>query len=527
MKRWMWTLAVVCAAAVFPVIGCDDDTSSNPDDGGRDEVGETTGETETADGADADVEEAIEDAPGEEVVDPCGTGVCPNDPVDGPVGMPCVDDTYCEPGFDCWTERVDVFNGEEYISWAGGYCLIWGFEDAGCDPDVTEDCPRGSACTSFGQNDETGQYAYGCVDSCSAASSAGVPWTNNCDCRDGYECSIGGEMCFPGCTNDRECCEVWHDGGGGAADGVRQAGEVTVLPASECTDTCDGCTYTCVREGCPSGDCHVGGPCVHESDCPANARCLDEFGYGADVFPGGVCIQDRCDLSGRECPLGTGCANLGSPGDPFYTCVIPCEAGTEPGDAGYPCRDVGTADVADAGDYACNPVFSADYWFDLTDDTGFCWPGNFGGGTTAFGGSCLEDNECWSPAGLGSCVSLSETPPLFCAASCNDALGQAGFCGGPEGDVDGEPATAVCFSGLCWESCANPNANLGATSTGCTLDNMACYPTSMFGTYIYHGTNSATPAGLCFTPCTNNLWCADMWSIPTTCNVATGVCEAG
>ena len=233
------------------------------------------------------------------------------------------------------------------------------------------------------------------------------------------------------------------------------------------------------------------------------------------------------DVRGREPTLAAVCANRGSPDDLFYTCVIPCEAGTEPDDAGYPCRDVGTAGVADAGDYACNPVFSADYWFDSTDDTGFCWSGNFGSGATALGGACLEDNECWSPAGLGNCVSLSETPPLFCAASCNDALGQAGFCGGPEGGVTGEPATGVCFSGLCWESCENANAPLGATSTGCTLDNMACYPTSMFGTYVYVGTDSTVPAGLCFTPCTNNLWCADMWSIPTTCNVATGVCEAG
>ena len=135
MKRWMWTLAVVCAAAVFPVIGCDDDTSSNPDDGGRYITPDTTGDVETEAGDVEDVAEVLEDAPGEEVTDPCGTGVCPNDPVDGPVGEPCLEDTDCEAGFDCWTERVDVFNGEEYISWAGGYCLVWGFEDAGCDPD--------------------------------------------------------------------------------------------------------------------------------------------------------------------------------------------------------------------------------------------------------------------------------------------------------------------------------------------------------------------------------------------------------
>ena len=131
----------------------------------------------------------------------------------------------------------------------------------------------------MGLDPASGRQAYGCLDSCSVASSSGVPWTNNCDCRTGYECSLGGEFCVPGCSNDRECCEIWHDGDGGADDGMRQAGEITELPPEECTDSCDPCTFACVREGCPGGDCAIGDPCEHESDCPAHGRCLDEYSY--------------------------------------------------------------------------------------------------------------------------------------------------------------------------------------------------------------------------------------------------------
>ena len=535
MKRWALILAVVCAAAAFPIVGCSDDDVT--DDGGHDTPREDTGGDADADG-DADAADADADADDagdvEAEADPCGAATCPNDPTDGPIGEACLEDTDCESGFRCMTESVEVYDGNSYISWLGGYCFTGGYGMAGCDPDITDTCPDGSGCVSFGESETTGETFYGCVDRCSAASSTGNPWTNNCDCRDGYECSLGGEFCFPGCNpanrspdGRTECCQIYHDGVGGARDYARQAGEITQLPESECTDTCDPCKYACIKHGCPGGACRIGDPCVHDANCPANGRCLDEYSYGegdpgVPVFPGGICIQDRCDLNTLECPLGAGCMNLGSSTDPFYACVVPCNSGSEPGDAGYPCRDVGETGVGDAGDYACQPVFSADYWYDSTTEDGFCWPGNFTDGTGALGSSCTVDADCDSPHGLGSCISLSDTPPLFCTAWCNQTSGVAGVCGTA---AAGEVAPGACFSGLCLESCDTPNGTLGAN--GCTLPNMACYATTLFGTGVSVATGTTVPAGVCFTPCVNDTWCSDMWGTAGTCNVTTGVCNLG
>jgi hypothetical protein len=534
MKRWSLILAVACAAAVFPIVGCSDDDVAS-DDGGRDDArdaadADAAAADADADAADADADAADADADGDgETTDPCGPGNCPNDPTDGPIGTVCLEDTDCESGFTCEAETVAVYDGESYINNPGGYCDTWGFGAAGCDPNVADSCPTGSSCIYFGTSPTTGETAYGCMDSCSAASSTGTPWTNNCDCRDGFECSITAEVCFSGCSNNRECCEVWHDGEGGAADGVRQPAEVTLLTADQCTDTCDPCTYACTTNGCPGGDCAVGGPCEYDSACPAMNRCLDEFRYyqtAADgtripYFPGGMCIQDRCDLNGRECPVGSGCYNGGTATDPYYACYIPCNTGSEPGDTAYPCRDAGVVGEPDEGDYACNPVFDpAADWFDGTTEDGFCYPGNFTGGTTAIGDACLIDSDCVSPLGLGVCANSSA--PAFCAVRCNANSGAAGVCGGADA---GGVAVSTCFSGLCWESCDTAGGTLGAN--GCTQAGMACYPLTLFGTYTYVGPGQTKPAGICLPGCTSDTSCSDFWGIAGACNTTTGVCAIG
>lgn len=536
MKRWMLVLAVLGAAAMLPMVGCGDDDDTDTVVDARDDGPADVPDVEAE--AEAEVTPDVEDVPDveaeAEITDPCGATSCPNDPVDGPIGTPCLDDPDCESGFTCSKESIDVYADEQYINDLGGYCMTWGFGPAGCDPDVADSCPRGSGCIYMGENPTTGQLAYGCMDLCSAASSSGVPWTNNCDCRDGYECEISLEMCVSGCSHTRECCEIWHDGEGGAQDYVRQAAEVELLGPDRCTNTCDPCTYGCVNNGCPGGECRIGDPCEHDADCPANAYCISEFRACDDpdefcYFPGGTCLQSRCDLSGRECPTGSGCTDLGNADDPYIVCVVPCEAGTEPGDAGYPCRNTGDAGP-DAGDFACIPIFDPEGdWLDGTDATGFCYyAGNFPGGDTLLGGDCLLDSDCNSPYGLGSCMGFQDplTSPKFCGASCNEpSAEQHSIC--ETDDVVGV-ATGVCWSGMCLEACETPNAPYGAANTGCTLDDMSCWPAEPFLTpgYAYIAEGETAPAGFCFPRCRSDAWCGTLFGttgIP--CDEASGVCD--
>jgi hypothetical protein len=94
------------------------------------------------------------------------------------------------------------------------------------------------------------------------------------------------------------------------------------------------------------------------------------------------------------------------------------------------------------------------------------------------------------------------------------------ICGG--GDPGGV-AGGACWSGFCWDACNDPTASLG--SNDCSQpDDMACYPTSLFGSYVYVGAGLVVPIGICIPRCTGDAWCEAMWSIPMTCDRRTGVC---
>jgi hypothetical protein len=232
-----------------------------------------------------------------------------------------------------------------------------------------------------------------------------------------------------------------------------------------------------------------------------------------------TCTIDACDLDGRECPVGSGCGDLGSPERPSHRCVVPCAAGTEPGSPGYPCRDGGEPGVPDEGDQACRPV-AADFWHDDTAESGYCSShANFADGTGAIGAECSVNDDCASPLGLGSCVSLGLAPPFFCTAFCNAAVARDGSCGEADGTTG--VATGVCLSGLCFASCVVPGGTPG--SNGCPQAGLACYGVAPFGTDVTFAVSATAPVGLCFTACVDDLWCAEVWGRGT-CNSATGVC---
>jgi hypothetical protein len=231
-----------------------------------------------------------------------------------------------------------------------------------------------------------------------------------------------------------------------------------------------------------------------------------------------MCVQEGCNLAGRECPVGSGCADLSGITGPRYACVVPCAAATQPGDAGFRCRDVAPAGPS-AGDYACHPL-PPDHWIDAprTED-GYCWPGNFG--MIVDGPSwrvCIADADCASPFGLGMCLALGGTPG-FCTAACNRAVGLTGACGAA--DPGTGIATGVCAAGFCVQAC-DPTA----MPTGCTGAATACYPIGPFwpGEFSFVVEGATVPAGVCWPRCTDDAWCAHVWVIGT-CDTVTGVCS--
>jgi hypothetical protein len=474
-----------------------------------------------------------EDVPPDDLACP---GVCQTAPTGGEIGAACVSSATCDHAAECLTESVESFNGAMYVDSYGGTCVLYGAGSEGCDPEVPSTCPDGSNCQYMGTG--MGQEYYGCWDSCEPVDTSRNPYEYNCGCRVGYMCDITSNACFSGCSHDRECCERWWDLND---DYARQADEVVVKEG--CTNTCDNgalfedgdptlcqATFACINNG--TAGTEWGDACEGDAWCPADGRCLDGYRYTDDVtgepfFPGGYCIKDACNYVGRGCTdAGGACANLGSSDDPFYACVKPCHFGREITAADYECRS-----TPDAERQACQPAYD-DFWNPAPTDgsDGFCWPPYNPGGAKGIGEVCADDEECVSPFGIGSCLEFTIEPMTpFCGLSCNDtAAVDLALCGGDIDPADpaNNTATGACWSYICWEGCADAAGAAGGPlgANGCSSADNACYPTSMFGTYVKVGTGLTVPIGICVPKCTNDTWCSDFWGMAMACDTASGVC---
>ena len=280
---------------------------------------------------------------------------CPGDPPDGRIGLPCSDCPTAE-GYQCVPPLEQSYGGVQYVMWADGYCLQSDAFTRNCSI-VADNCPAGAKCLPYGR-DAAGTTRYLCFDQCNPVDERGVPWDVNCDCRDGYACEPGAAVCYPGCSNDRECCESWTDLDG---DGQRRDGEVT--PVDGCAGSCDRGTFRCVYQ---SGAGDYWASCTHSSQCGAGTACLaldaDTLaGYctvvgcrvpavAADCEAhGGWCLDStyaqclkRCDprlpLADSGCPERTACHDFGddTDGNPiggcYYACTVAAECGGRPCD---------------------------------------------------------------------------------------------------------------------------------------------------------------------------------------------------
>ncbi|MBI5499386.1 MAG: hypothetical protein HY907_04025 [Deltaproteobacteria bacterium] len=288
---------------------------------------------------------------------------CPGDPADGTIGLPCAACPTAE-GYQCIPPIEQSFDGEEYVSWADGYCFQAEAFTRNCSL-VADNCPEGARCMPYGRGLD-GLPRYICFDECNPLDERGEPWDVNCDCRDGYACEIGAGICLPGCSNDRECCETWEDLD---ADGQRGDGEVAPVPG--CVGHCDRATFRCVYE---SGAGDYWASCTHPSQCADGTACLqlDQAtlsGYctvvGCEVPAlgtacedhGGWCLEStysqclkRCDprvpLADSGCPERTACHDFGddTDGNPIGGCYYVCGA------------------AAQCGGFRCDPVSQGCVW---------------------------------------------------------------------------------------------------------------------------------------------------------------------
>ena len=528
--RWLVTLLVV---ALSGLVACGN--GNDPDEDVTIDVTLDNTDVTTDESTDIPDPEIFTDGMGDPDDDsPCSSPPdCLNAPVDHDrFGQPCISEMDCGSGNRCLTESVMVYDSETYVSWLGGTCALWGADEAGCDPDDPTTCPSGTACVNFGTSG--GSTYYGCVDACKATDTSWNPYDWNCGCREGYACNINLEACLPGCANDRECCEVWED-----LDDDYQRDDGEVYFDDDCTNYCDGddedeypatdcmAIFDCINFGHPDATYHS--ECLFDSDCPADARCLNEVYYYDEeteepYYPGGLCLKDACHLIGRGCEEGDegDCVNLGSTDDPFYACIAGCNTGYGPEDGDLnPCRH-----PTDGVPYTCSP-FDPTRWFPAGTHDGLCFPATVPSSTTPtpMYGACTADEDCASPKGLGNCLELMDKAG-FCSAYCNENLAETGLlCGAAA--TSGDVPPGVCGLGICLASCDTVRGDVGAngcpTDTG--LPNFACYPgDGSYGGEVYLDPAGTAPAGFCLPACESTADCGLLWVGVVSCDTTSGVC---
>jgi hypothetical protein len=406
---------------------------------------------------------------------------------------------------DCVAEASHVYDGLMYVDWPSGYCVDASWT-AGCDPAAPDACPDGARCVHLGLSSCEDRWA--CLDACAPVDEEGVPFAFNACCRPGYRCDRGLGVCLPGCSNDRQCCESWSDADG---DTQRDEGEVSLDGA--CTRTCDTDSFVCSGEGAGT---YVSA-CTIDADCPDEATCLPEGCssiYGPS-FPGGLCIRERCDLGSVDCSVGAGaCVDLAVAGVFTPVCLAACATGTAPGDGAHPCRDAYACVPACEGSWVGSPPAGG--------QDGWCFPANPSTATVdTLYAACSADDECYSPLGLGLC--LTTAGRSRCSIACNASLARDhDLCGAPS--TGGDPAPGACWACRCRRACEDPGSPL--SSDACAASGaLACYPaTGLFGEITCSAT-AAAPAGLCLPACTGVDDCTALWGMPLACDTATGLCE--
>jgi hypothetical protein len=283
-------------------------------------------------------------------------------------------------------------------------------------------------------------------------------------------------------------------------------------------------SFACINEGDPDATWHS--ECLFDSDCPMDGICINDVLFldpatGEPLYPDGVCIKERCELTGRGCgtfeDTGGECVNIATPDDPRYTCFASCVTGYGPEDGDLnPCRH-----RTGAHPYTCKP-HPPETFFPPGGQDGLCVPAMIPTGTpmSMYSSACFVDEDCASPKGLGTCFEVVWRS--FCSAHCDRTLAESqAICGAAPSP--GAVVPGVCNLGLCLPSCDTPRGTLGAN--GCPETFMACYPDDgSYGHVGYFDSAGSSPAGFCIQACTTSTDCETLWGMSTSCDTVSGVC---
>jgi len=398
----------------------------------------------------------------------------------GAFGARCTKAADCMKGLSCDQEVDTSYRADNLpagrtevpsTAYPGGSCTpvpSATFDPNGvksCDPtqpQASQGCGSNGACVVVSVGTDT---EVACRPLCNPASS-----TN--ECGHFYTCDFELRACVEGCQSDDECRIMLIDkNGDGNPDGLRYD------DASKAT--CDTTMFRCVvpqgAANAPTGD-----PCQRQDDCESEGVCLQSLQtYGGLPFPGGYCTKLGCDLKGRECKGDAAvCAPLRSwtPGAiTSAACLESCKVGGEPmadqlgvKGHGMGCRE----------GYRCHYNGSGS---SASADQGVCVGGNYNAITTNnVGAECKTDTDCYSPFGLGTCLSLAVSGSQAAASVCS--IMDCAVPGLPDG-VCGAGAECIGLNGdltFCAKTCKD--ATECATGFACADDDgvsatpKICYP---------------------------------------------------
>lgn len=223
---------------------------------------------------------------------------------------------------------------------------------------------------------------------------------NRGGCREGYTCAPGG-VCLNSCTSDQQCKVLAEDFNG---DGKV---ELTMDSASE--------AYCNLESGLcdhPSGA--VGGSCKRATDCKAYSECMSK-----DATADGICVREYCagdqalacaakevcnvrmaDLMDlEEEQLGSMCLPGCKVGQEAESLRIGPESHAEGCPSGFACLWDGVSKADDSINGGC-----------------FVTPSHNSIAAPNLGALCKDNNECYSPWGLGVCRGWDKS------------LGKSGMC---------------------------------------------------------------------------------------------------
>jgi hypothetical protein len=239
---------------------------------------------------------------------------------------------------------------------------------------------------------------------------------NRGGCHEGYTCAPG-EVCLNACTSDQQCKVVAEDSNGD------NAVELTLDSASE--------TYCNLETGlCDHPGGAVGDSCKLSTDCKAYSQCMTN-----DTIGDGICVREYCSgdqalgcavsqvcnvrmadlMDLEEEQLGSMCLPGCKVGQETKSLRIGLESHGEGCPIGFACLWDGVSKSDDPINGGC-----------------FATPSHNSIAASNLGASCKNDNECYSPWGLGVCrfSKINRGKPGMCVVGeCSNYPGGSPFDG--------------------------------------------------------------------------------------------------